>query len=83
MNTQWKYCDATLGQYIASNNAKLSFGTRKRVALQFLYGLNYLHSKGHLHRDVSYGNVLVKRYDGVAVVVKLSDFGLLRNATPN
>lgn len=73
-----EYCDATLGEYIASNNSKLSFGIRKRVALQFLYGLNYLHSKGHLHRDVSYRNVLVKRYDGVAVVVKISDFGLLK-----
>lgn len=71
-------CDVTLGQYIANNNAKLSFEIRKRVALQFLYGLNYLHSKGHLHRDVSYRNVLVKRYDGMAVVVKLSDFGLLK-----
>jgi tRNA A-37 threonylcarbamoyl transferase component Bud32 len=73
-----EYCDATLNDYIASNNARLHFGVRKRVALQFLYGLNYLHSKGHLHRDISYRNVLVKRYEGVAVVVKLSDFGLLK-----
>ena len=71
-------CDATLREFIDKNNAKLSFGTRKRIALQFLYGLNYLHSKGHLHRDVSYQNVLVKQYDGAAVVVKLSDFGLFK-----
>lgn len=73
-----EYCDETLAEYIAKNNGKLSFETRKRVALQFLYGLNYLHSKGYLHRDVSYRNVLVKRYDGVAAVVKLSDFGLIK-----
>ncbi|NMO56059.1 protein kinase family protein [Actinoplanes sp. TBRC 11911] len=73
-----EYCDATLDDYIFANNKKLTFGIRKRIALQFLYGLNYLHSKGHLHRDVSYRNVLVKQYDGVAGVVKLADFGLLK-----
>lgn len=73
-----EYCDATLREFIDKNNTKLSFGTRKRIALQFLYGLNYLHSKKHLHRDVSYQNVLVKKYDGAAVVVKISDFGLFK-----
>ncbi|MGK5520741.1 protein kinase family protein [Micromonospora sp. URMC 107] len=73
-----EHCDETLAQYIERNNARLSFETRRRVALQFLYGLYYLHSKGYLHRDVSYRNVLVKRYDGVAAVVKLSDFGLIK-----
>lgn len=71
-------CDVTLREFIDKNNAKLSFGTRKRIALQFLYGLNYLHSKGCLHRDVSYQNVLVKQYDSTAVVVKISDFGLFK-----
>lgn len=76
-------CDATLDEYMFENNAKLSFSIRKRLALQFLYGLNYVHSKGHLHRDVSYRNVLIKRYDGVAGVVKLSDFGLLKERDSN
>lgn len=73
-----EYCDATLGDYVKKRNATMSFGTRKRVALQFLYGLNYVHSKGHLHRDLSYKNVLVKQYEGAAVMVKLSDFGLTK-----
>ena len=71
-----EYCDATLRDFIEKNNSRLGLGTRKRIALQFLFGMNYLHSKGHLHRDVSYQNVLVKVYDGGAVLVKLSDFGL-------
>jgi eukaryotic-like serine/threonine-protein kinase len=71
-----EHCDANLRQFIDRHNAKLTFGTRKRIVLQFLYGMNYLHSKGHLHRDVSYQNVLVKQYDGMAVLLKLSDFGL-------
>jgi tRNA A-37 threonylcarbamoyl transferase component Bud32 len=73
-----EYCDATLAEYITHNNKKLSFAIRKRIGLQFLYGLYYLHTKGHLHRDLSYKNVLVKRYDGLAVMVKLSDFGLAK-----
>ena len=74
-----EYCDATLREFIDRGNAWISFDTRKRVALQFLYGLNYLHSKGHLHRDISYQNVLVKEYDGGSVIVKISDFGLFKD----
>ena len=76
--TMKKDSNATLRDFIDRNNARLSFGTRKRIGLQFLYGMNYLHSKELLHRDVSYQNVLVKEYDGGAVVIKLSDFGLFR-----
>lgn len=71
-----EYCHETLYRYIKSNPDRLTFEIRRRVALQFLYGLNYLHTKGHLHRDLSYNNILVKRYEGIAVVVKLADFGL-------
>ena len=74
-----EHCNATLRDFIDRNNARLSFGTRKRIGLQFLYGMNYLHSKELLHRDVSYQNVLVKEYDGGAVVIKLSDFGLFKD----
>lgn len=71
-----EYCDSTLLEYIEKNNSRLSFGTRKRIALQLLYAIRFLHSKDLLHRDISYRNVLLKVYDGGAVVVKLSDFGL-------
>ena len=52
--------------------------TRKRIALQFLYGLNFIHSSGHFHRDLSTRNVLLKTFGGSAVLVKLSDFGLAK-----
>lgn len=60
-------------------NATLSFSSRKRIALQFLYGLNYIHTKGLLHRDISLQNVLMKVYESGAVIVKLSDFGLVKD----
>lgn len=73
------FCDDTLRTFISKRNAKLAFASRKRIALQFLHGLNYLHSKGYLHRDISLQNVLLKVFDGGAVLVKLSDFGLVKD----
>ncbi|UPT42820.1 MULTISPECIES: protein kinase family protein [Streptomyces] len=74
-----EFCESTLRKYIRKRNNALSFSSRKRIALQFLYGVNYIHSKGFLHRDVSLQNVLVKTFDGGAVLVKLSDFGLAKD----
>jgi serine/threonine protein kinase len=74
-----EYCEATLRKYIAKRNAQLSFASRKRIALQFLYGINYIHGKGLLHRDISLQNVLLKVFADGAVLVKLSDFGLVKD----
>jgi len=37
-------------------------GLQRQITLQFFYGMHNLHSKWQLHRDVSYQNVLVKKY---------------------
>lgn len=76
-----EFCDETLRAYIGRRNGILTFATRKRIALQFLYGVNYLHSQGLLHRDISLQNVLLKVFTSGAVLVKLSDFGLVKDAT--
>lgn len=73
-----EYCDATLHEYIDKNNQKLSFTHRKKLALQFLYGINYLHANDLLHRDISFNNILIKLFDNGAAIVKLSDFGLVK-----
>ena len=70
-------CDFTLHDYISKNN-QLSFKNRKKLALQFLYGINYLHKKKLLHRDISIRNILVKSYDFSSAIIKLSDFGLIK-----
>lgn len=74
-----EFCDETLLGYVGSRNGELGVSTRKRIALQFLYGLHYIHSKDYLHRDIGLKNVLVKTYDNGAVIVKLSDFGLVKD----
>lgn len=76
-----EFCNETLRDYVSKRNSKLTFSTRKRIALQFLYGLNYIHSQGYLHRDISLQNVLLKVYSSGAVIVKLSDFGLVKDTT--
>lgn len=74
-----EFCDETLRNYISKRNGNLSFSTQKRIALQFLYGISYIHSQGFFHRDISLQNVLMKVFGSGAVLVKLSDFGLVKN----
>jgi tRNA A-37 threonylcarbamoyl transferase component Bud32 len=78
-----EYCDYTLDEYISKNNGNpmLTFSKRKGIALQFLKGLEYIHSKNYLHRDISFKNILIQTYDQDLVVVKLSDFGLVKDPT--
>jgi tRNA A-37 threonylcarbamoyl transferase component Bud32 len=72
-------CDCTLESYINKNNSTLPLYVRKRIVEQVLYGLIYLHQKKIWHRDLSYNNILVKKYDEKVVGIKLSDFGLSKS----
>lgn len=72
-----EYMDYTLDGYIAAHNSILTIIQRKGIAQQILRAFDYLHSKGHLHRDISPKNILIKEYDDT-LVVKLSDFGLVK-----
>ena len=49
-------------------------GHRKHLAQQLFEGLDYLHTRGVLHRDIKAANILVSN-EGV---LKLADFGLAR-----
>ena len=72
-----EYMDYTLDGYIAAHNSTLTIIQRKGIAQQILRAFDYLHSKGHLHRDISPKNILIKEYYDT-LVVKLSDFGLVK-----
>ncbi|UNI18861.1 [Pyruvate dehydrogenase (acetyl-transferring)] kinase [Purpureocillium takamizusanense] len=53
---------------------KLDPAQRKHLAMQLFEGLDYLHTRGVLHRDIKAANILVSN-EGV---LKLADFGLAR-----
>lgn len=72
-----EFMHVTLHEYIKRNNSTLSFQDRKKIANQIIKAFSYIHSKKLLHRDISPKNILLKIYDDV-VVVKVSDFGLVR-----
>lgn len=73
-----EYCEHTLKDYISHNNQKMTYWARHKMAIQFLYAVNFLHRHGVCHRDLSYGNVLIHTYDDGAFTVKISDFGLAK-----
>lgn len=52
----------------------------KLIMHNIFAGLEYIHSKGVVHRDVKPDNVLLTRL-ALPAVVKLTDFGLARNTT--
>ncbi|CAK3838745.1 CTD kinase subunit alpha [Lecanosticta acicola] len=52
----------------------LTAAHKKHLAKQLFEGLDYLHSRGVLHRDIKAANILISR----SGVLKLADFGLAR-----
>jgi CTD kinase subunit alpha len=52
----------------------LEAGHKKHLAQQLFEGLDYLHTRGVLHRDIKAANILVSN-EGI---LKLADFGLAR-----
>ncbi|EJP1687148.1 protein kinase family protein, partial [Campylobacter coli] len=73
-----EYADFTLEKYIKQNNSKLSSDEKISLGCQIIKGIEILWNNNLLHRDISLTNVLLKKYDDIYPVVKISDFGLVK-----
>ncbi|MBZ7940081.1 protein kinase family protein [Campylobacter sp. LH-2024] len=73
-----EFADFTLEQYISQNNSKLSISEKINLGCQIIKGIKILWDRKLLHRDISLKNILLKKYDGIYPVVKISDFGLIK-----
>lgn len=73
-----EYADFTLKSYIDKHNGNLNMPTRKSIGLQIIKAFKYILDKNILHRDISPNNILLKEYENGLLVVKISDFGLVK-----
>lgn len=71
--------DYSLEEYFRLKNNNIPFSERKRIGFQIIKAIEYIHSKGLLHRDICPRNILIKCYDDT-VIVKVSDFGLIKTS---
>ncbi len=72
-----EYMDESIYKFIQRCNSQLSLSKRKGMISQICHGLECMHHKGILHRDISLSNVFVKHYEDVDVF-KIGDFGLVK-----
>ncbi|MES2802459.1 MAG: protein kinase [Bdellovibrionota bacterium] len=77
-----EYMNYSLDAYIQQFNNKITQELRRNISFQILKAFSYLHSKNLIHRDISPKNILLKEYEDV-VVVKVSDFGLVKTPESN
>lgn len=73
-----EFADHTIHKFIGNNNNSLTFESRRKLIIQLLNAFEYIHSKGLLHRDVSYQNILIKKYEDGNYFIKVCDFGLVK-----
>jgi tRNA A-37 threonylcarbamoyl transferase component Bud32 len=74
-----EYCDMTLFRFIKKYGNMLDIASKKKIVLQILKGFEYIHSKGLLHRDISFKNIFVNSYDEQKInIIKIADFGLVK-----
>nr|CAB3229488.1 cyclin-dependent kinase 9 [Phallusia mammillata] len=70
----FEFCAHDLAGLLSNAVVKFTLGEIKKVMLQLLEGLFYIHRNKILHRDMKAANILITKNG----VLKLADFGLAR-----
>lgn len=70
----FEYLSHDLTGLISHPNFSLTLAHKKNLAQQMFEGLNYLHHRGVLHRDIKAANILISNQG----LLKFADFGLAR-----
>lgn len=69
-------CDGDLDAVLKNPPKDLTFNSKIKIAMNILNGMDYLRSRGVVHRDLKLDNIMIK--DGKA---KIADFGVSAQAT--
>ena len=69
-----EYMDRDLRSYIFQKRSQLPAPLLQSYAYQLLSGINYLHSNGCIHRDITPSNILINKFG----ILKIGDFGKAR-----
>ncbi len=67
--------EGTLFDLLHRKKANLSEGDKRKIALQIIGVISYLHRLGIVHRDIKSHNILIDK----AYNIKICDFGLARH----
>jgi CTD kinase subunit alpha len=74
----FNYAEHDLTGILSNPDISLTAGHCKNLFRQLLQGMDYLHSKRVIHRDIKGSNLLIDRNG----VLKITDFGLARKMKP-
>ncbi|KAI6194110.1 Cyclin-dependent kinase 10 [Aphelenchoides besseyi] len=69
-----EYCDADLAYMLNQMNVPFTESQVKCLLLQLFEGLDYMHRRFYVHRDIKLSNLLMNAYG----ILKIGDFGLSR-----
>jgi serine/threonine protein kinase len=74
-----EFIDGTTVRQWSKANGRFPLGLAADVAVQVLAGLDYIHRRGLLHRDISSDNVMLMYDRDDRLVVKIIDLGIAKD----